>query len=231
MTALRAAIAVHVVAGLGLGSPARAESRVITAPTAELVPPGALAASAGIDHRGAASGAVGLGVGGLAELELAIDRDVACCALPRAGFRLGVPADTWFRGMPAVALGVRNTFARRPRVTELTAVASRRFGPLDAHAGAAVIAAGDPADDDAPPRHALRPLAGLVYHPPQFPRTSLLADLAWTARGPGSAWIAGLGVRYQAFSWSAIELAVRTREDDGLGGSSVVMRFHALLTR
>lgn len=41
-------------------------------------------------------------------------------------------------------------------------------------------------------------------------------------------WVAGLGVRYQALSWGAIELAVRNRQGDGLAGTTVMVRVHGV---
>ncbi|MGN6109429.1 MAG: hypothetical protein ACTHU0_30255 [Kofleriaceae bacterium] len=228
-----------------------ATARVLTAPTAWVPAPGSVTATLGLDHRADGSALVSYGLGGLAAIELGSDTDVRTCTqcdeppearwFGRAAFRLGAHQDAWFRGMPALALGLRNTFAtrgfgpfERPRVTEAYAVASRAIGRLTVHAGASLITAGY-ADQELSPR--LRPLAGIEYIPPQFPRTSLVADLAWTARleedpvldrrGPRLEWVGGLGVRYQALAWSAIELAVRTREDDGLSGSTVLIRLHA----
>ena len=44
-------------------------------------------------------------------------------------------------------------------------------------------------------------------------------------------WIAGWGARYQALAWGSIELAVRHREADDLGGSTVLVRINGLLPR
>jgi hypothetical protein len=41
-------------------------------------------------------------------------------------------------------------------------------------------------------------------------------------------WVAGWGVRYQAFEWGAIELAVRHREAEGLGDSTVFVRVNGV---
>ena len=54
----------------------------------------------------------------------------------------------------------------------------------------------------------LRPLAGLEIHPPMYPRSSLLGDLAWEPtldpRGPTLGWLFGVGVPYQAFTWASV---------------------------
>jgi hypothetical protein len=65
-----------------------------------------------------------------------------------------------------------------------------------------------------------------------YPRSSLLGDIAWqpeldAVRGPALGWVLGVGVRYQAFSWASIELAVRARQGDDLGGSTVLVRVNA----
>jgi hypothetical protein len=79
----------------------------------------------------------------------------------------------------------------------------------------------------------LRPLLGLELHPPMYPRSSLLGDLAWepdldAARGPSLRWLLGIGVRYRAFSWASVELAVRARQGEDLGASTVMVRVNAL---
>jgi hypothetical protein len=38
-------------------------------------------------------------------------------------------------------------------------------------------------------------------------------------------------VRYQAFSWGSVELAVRARQGDDLGGATVMARFNAIARR
>jgi hypothetical protein len=66
-----------------------------------------------------------------------------------------------------------------------------------------------------------------------YRRSSLLGDIAWepeldAARGPALRWLLGIGVRYQAFSWASIELAVRARQGEDLGGSTVLVRVNAV---
>lgn len=247
---------------------ARAEApRVLTAPTAWLPAEGALTATLGFDpsafarakRHGDGSLVVGYGLGRIASVELGTDTDVRGCTecdaeagpaaiwLGRAAFRIGAPEDALFRGMPAMLLGVRTTFATfntrqqarafaRPRVSEAYVVTSRRLGPVRLHGGASLLAAGfDPPDDELPPPStlgpALRPLAGLEWTPAIYPRTTLLADFAYSVRferaAPALEWIAGWGVRYQALRWSSLELAVRHREDEGLRSSTVLVRINA----
>jgi hypothetical protein len=190
---------------------------------------------------------VGYGLGGIAELELGSETDARGCAdacaqptplwLGRAGFRIGARQDTWFAGMPAIAFGVRAVFAahghlvHEPRATDAYLVASRDLTVVRIHAGVDAISAGV---DGKRAGAQIRPLAGLELHPPMYPRSSLLGDIAWEPtldvhRGPELAWMVGFGVRYQAFDWASVELAVRAREGEGLGASTVLVRVNARL--
>lgn len=226
--------------------------RVLTAPTAWLTPAGAVVGTAGSDHRGAGSVSVGYGLGGLAAVELGTDTDVrggdtdpSGLWLGRAGFRLGAGQDAWFAGMPAVVVGVRTTFAARghtygrARATEAYLVGSRVLGPTRLHLGVAAIDGGfgdqqAGGSDGARLGTQVRPLAGLEWTPPIYPRTSILADVMWVPRlEPDQArleWVAGWGVRYQALRWGSIELAVRHRQGEGLGDSTVMIRLNGVMT-
>jgi len=245
--------ALTLLAALAWLTPARSASadptvnRVLTAPTAWLPPAGALVGTAGLDHRFDGDVIVGYGLGGLASIELGTDTDVRGCTdcsvrpeplfLGRAAFRLGAHQDAWFTGMPALVLGVRTTVTaltgrddfHHARVTDAYVVASRVLGPVRLHAGASLIDAGF---GDYHMRPKLRPLGGLEWTPPQYPKTSLLADVAWVALLHADAarpeWLAGWGVRYQALPWGSIELAVRHREDEGLGDSTVLVRVNGV---
>jgi len=223
-------------------------NRVLTAPTAWLPPAGAAIGTAGMDHRFDADIIVGYGFGGLASVELGTDTDVRGCTdcalrpeplfLTRAAFRMGAHQNAWFPGMPALVLGVRTTVAPitgrddfpSTRVTDAYAVASRVLGPVRLHAGASLIDAGF-ANYHMGPK--LRPLGGLEWTPGQYPKTSLLADVAWVALLHADQarpeWLVGWGVRYQALPWGSIELAVRHREDEGLGDSTVLVRVNGVL--
>ncbi|HEU0030202.1 MAG TPA: hypothetical protein VFQ53_06210 [Kofleriaceae bacterium] len=237
-----------------------ATSRVFDAPTAWLAPHGGVTATGTLDLVGLAdrrfesSIALGYGLGDLATIELGSDTDVRGCTdcsarpvplnLGRASFRMGAHQDAWFRGMPALAIGMRTTYAAgdrfdHARVTDGFVVASRVLGPVRLHAGASVIDAGFDHDDGTTTRTItlgpkLRPLAGFEWTPSQYPRTSLMGDVVYVPRlerdvdagrvGVELEWLAAWGVRYQAFSWGAIDLAVRHREDEGLGDTRVLMR-------
>ena len=243
LTVAAAVIAARPVAADPTGS------RVLTVPTAWLAPSGAAAATLGIDHRGDTAAFVTAGLGGLAELEIDEDSDVRGCTecamqrtplrLGRAAFRIGAHQDAWLRGMPALVLGVRATFAAyepvvgAPRVTDAYVVASRDLGVARLHAGVNALAAGV---GDHRSAAALRPLAGVELRPPMYPRSSLLGDIAWqpeldAAQGPALRWMLGVGVRYQAFSWASVELAVRARQGDDLGGATVMVRVNAIARR
>lgn len=244
---MRAVLTV-IAAALAAARPAAADpvgSRVLTVPTAWLPAAGAASATLGVDHRGDGMAIASYGLGGLAEVELGADTDVRGCTdctarplplrLGRAAFRLGARQDAWFPGMPAIALGVRATFASYepavadPRASDAYAVASRDLGAVRLHAGVDAIA-GSVAGRRGAAR--LRPLLAVELHPPMYPRSSLLGDLAWlpeldAARGAAPRWLLGIGVRYQAFSWASIELAVRARQGEDLGGSTVMVRVNA----
>ncbi|TMQ16756.1 MAG: hypothetical protein E6J90_11120 [Deltaproteobacteria bacterium] len=219
-------------------------ARVFTVPTAWLLPAGAAGATLGIDHRGDTTAVASFGLG-MAEAEIDQDTDIRGCTdcamrplplrLGRAAFRLGVRQDAWLPGMPALVLGVRATFAAYdpavpdPRASDAYAVASRDLGIVRLHAGVDALSA-SVAGRRAAAR--LRPLAALEVHPPMYPRSSLLGDLAWepnldAVHGASLGWLLGVGVRYQAFAWAQIELAVRARQGEDLGAATVMVRVNA----
>lgn len=220
------------------------EARVLTAPTAWLRPADTAGATLGIDHRGDTTAIASLALGGLAEVELGQDTDIRGCVdctirpvplrLGRAAFRIGVRQGVWLRGAPALVLGVRASFAAYdpavadPEVTDAYAVASRDLGVVRLHAGIDAITAGV-AGHRAAAR--LRPLGGLELHPPMYPRSTLLGDIAWqpeldAAQGATLRWMLGIGVRYRAFAWGSVELAVRARQGEDLGASTVMVRLN-----
>ena len=222
-----------------------ADPRVLTVPTAWLMRAGDAHGTLGIDHRGDPAAMFGYGLGGLAELEVGGDSDIRGCSdcaarpapitLARAAFRIGARQSAWFTGMPALVLGVRTTWAarsdedREPRASDAYLVASRDLGVVWLHAGVDALSA-SAGGRRAPAR--LRPLAAFEIHPPMYPRSSLLGDLAWeptldTEHGPTLGWIFGIGVRYQAFRWASVELAVRARQSEELGAATVMLRINA----
>jgi hypothetical protein len=227
---VRLAILIVVLPGLAHASPVH--DRVLLAPTAELPAAGGVIASTALDRHGAFALDAGYGLGGIAEVELALaDTDARMCTtecqpieLATAAFRFGAPEDAAFVGQPAVALGVRATIDHGIRATTAYLVASRRIDLISLHAGAELVSAGNVGALDPPVR--LRPLAGFELRPPLFPKTTLLADLTWQPKFDTTAtselaftW----GVRYQSLKWAAIELAVR-HDASGFGDPDVFVR-------
>jgi hypothetical protein len=234
--------------------------RVVTAPTAWIPDAGEGVLTAGIDFRGDTLVGATLGLGGIASIELDDDSTVRACEacdqraqpveLGRADFRLALHQGRW---RPALAFGVRNTFGAAiphtlaqlvpagdslvPRVTEAYLVASRELLPgrwrIRLHAGGiaqesriAGLGTG----------LVVRPVGGVELGTPQYPRTTLIGDLAWVpdlnaATGPVTSWIAGWGVRYAAWPWANVELDVRNREGEGLGDTTVMLRIDLVTQR
>ena len=224
---------------------------VLTVPTAWTQPGTAIYASGDADHRGAASARATLSYARLVDVDVGGDELITTCAVcagvgrtvtgvrqTTAGWKLSVRP--WPGG--AVALGVRVPFGHRDvgRATEAFAVASAQLGPVRLHGGASTWASAHVGADGATirrrPTAGVRPLAGLEWTPEIYPRTTLLADLQWlpqlgpTVEETGPRWAFGWGVRYRAFAWNAIELGVRHRAGDELGGATVMVRVSALLS-
>jgi hypothetical protein len=230
--------------------------RVLTAPTAWLPPEGSVVGMAGVDHRGDGSAEVGFGLGGLASFELDADTDARECAAPpcavmgtdnlahtkwqaRGAFRMGLRQDMLFKGSPALVLGFRTAFGHVRRLGEAYLVASRAIGLVRLHAGVAAMDAQHPMNLRM--GTVIRPLAGLEITPPQYPKTTLMGDIAWIPRfepdDPTTMksrntpeWVIGWGVRYQALTWGSIELDVRHRESEDLGASTVMVRINGVLS-
>lgn len=243
---MRALAIIAIAARVAAADPA--EPRVLTAPTAWLPGAGTLVGTAGLDHHFAPSLRIDVGLGELAELEVGADSDLRQCSatclddpragaqlVPRAAFRIGAHQDAWFRGQPAIVLGAKVAIGDPAplgfagggvRIGALYVAASRALGPLRVHAGGELV---DAQADGGPALGVrVRPFGGLELTPPQYPKDTLLADLAWVPRfdaaGPVLEWVAGGGFRFQALRWGAIELDVRAREGDGLAGMTVLVR-------
>jgi hypothetical protein len=219
--------------------------RVVTTPTAWLPESGDMYGSAQLDHRGDGAIDVGLGLGGIAAVELAEDTDVRRCeatcdgaqhAIPirqgRATFRIGARQDAWFAGQPALVLGVAESAGSSAVQTgQAYVVASRTLGPLSIHAGGELLD-GRASSGARRLGTTLRPLGALELVPPQYPKTTLMVDLAWLpvvqAERADVEWLIGWGVRYQALTWGSIELDVRHREGEGLAASTVFVRVNGV---
>jgi hypothetical protein len=229
--------------------------RVVHAPTAWLQPAGQLHVGLGTSHRLAPSVSAAFGLGDVAELDLDVgDRLIACpgCGEERAEtnlfaatalFKLGLATSTAREWRLGTALGFRKVFATRSvtaggRDAELEAAqlylvggGSWRCaaGVIELHGGLELF---DSRHGDARIEHTLartvRPVAGLTWSPPPYPRTTMVVDLSWAPEvkdgPPRLGWLVGWGVRYQALRWGAIELVVRQREDEALGDSTVMVR-------
>ena len=212
-----------IALALALGASAAAADpeidHVVAAPTAWLPEAGVAIGRAALDHRGGGELVIGYGLGGIAEVEAGDSG---------ATFRLGAHQDAWFAGQPAIAFGVTESLPGEPRAGEAYVVASRVLGPLRVHAGAIAL----DAESTARMKLVVRPLGGLELVPPQYPRTTIVGDLTWQATlvtpRPVAGWVIGYGVRYQALSWGSIELAVRVRQDEGVSGSTVLVRVNGV---
>jgi hypothetical protein len=149
----------------------------------------------------------------------------------RASFRVGTRQDRWFRGQPALAIGVRRSF-REDRYEEADAfvVASRDLGPVRLHAGASI---GDMEEKDTPTANrksfrtelrSVKPLGGFEWTPGQYPKTTLMGDIAYQPTLDGPKFLTAIAVRYQAFDWGSVELGMRYRESEEIGDSTFFVR-------
>lgn len=213
---------------------ARADQRldhVVTAPTGWLPAAGEIDGWTGIDHHGDRSIDLGVGLGGIAAVDVGADQDVRRAdegvTLGRAGFRVG---------LKGVVLGTRATFAGHGRrVSDVYVAGSVTLGRVTLHGGLDAMDA-KPASDGAHLGATVRPTAAIELVPPQYPKTTLMADLAWVPRfdadgKPGVERTTGFGVRYQALSWGAIELDVRAREGEDFSAARVMVRLDGVLAR
>ncbi|MCE9575751.1 MAG: hypothetical protein K8W52_21555 [Deltaproteobacteria bacterium] len=218
--------------------------RVVHVPTAWVLGRDTAWGRAGVDHRGTAMVDLTVALGGLAELDAGLDDTIATCAcrdgralspasLAMAGFKLGIARGRRGRALGG-ALGFRRSFAAPTAVAALYAAASAELRGLRVHAGVMAWDAREAEVTRATAPH-LRPFAALEWTPAPYPRTTLVGDLSWLPELDGNRvtlrWIAGWGVRYQALAWGSIELAVRHRGGDDLGGSTVLVRVNGRLGR
>jgi hypothetical protein len=229
-----------------------AAPRLVHVPTAYVLPSAGLYGSAGGSHRGAGFGALSIGLGGVAEVGVSTDDDAGECVDCDAGavaralsvrsayFKMGVAEGAFHRLQPALALGFQAQLGapeseelRAIRLARLYLVASRTVGSVRAHLGMDLW---DGRGTGSAPvslnqqdlSRRVRPFAGLGLTPRIYPRTTLLGEVSWVPTfGSASVdlrWLAGWGVRYQAFSWSSVELVVRHRARGTLDDSTVLIR-------
>ena len=221
---MKALLVIAILAHVAAADPL---PRVVTAPTAWIPAENTAVASASLDHRGAGAVVASFGLGGLAAIELGADSDLRECSPctavlePHAAFRIGA------RG---VALVVETGFGSS-RASSATLVGSRIVGPVRLHGGVMLL---DGRVGDVRLGTTVRPTGAIELTPPKYPKTTLLGDLAWEPRfdatAPALEWLAGWGVRYQALRWGSIELDVRHREGEGLGGSTVLVRVNGVIS-
>jgi hypothetical protein len=231
--------------------------RVFDAPTAWIQSRGAGHGTAGADHRGGGTILLTYGLAGLADLEIGAGDRVSTCdpctgaerssgpmTVLAAAIKVGrAQRSRWF---PALALGFRRSVTasragalRDVDIAELFVVASLRRDAVTLHVGTAgwetshVGQGGEPVGQK-PRAIAIRPFTGVEWQPVRYPRTTVLGDLSFSPElGDAAAvrWHAAWGIRYQALAWGSIELAVRHGQDDGLAGSTVMVRVNGMLDR
>ncbi|MEZ4366862.1 MAG: hypothetical protein R2939_11305 [Kofleriaceae bacterium] len=177
------------------------ELGLLVAPSARMLPGGAITATTGIDTGGGFEGDVRAGLGGVAEFGVATtDRlRVRVCPTCDAGavhwstsarFVMGVDDERLFRGQPALALGFEKSFrnahdARESRFASLYLVASRRVGRAVLHAGGVVWDAELVRDDgggavalhDGAFGRMVRPFGGVDILARE--RAHVMADVSW----------------------------------------------------
>lgn len=231
--------------------------RVVHAPTAWLQPASQLHIAFGTSHRLSPSANVAFGLGDVAELDVELtDRLVACpgCGEERdatnlfaatALFKMGIATSAAREWRLGTALGFRRTIATRTvtaggRDAELEAaqlylVGGARWHGVELHGGAELFDARHGEAEIANTfERTVRPVAGLAWTPPPYPRTTMVVDISWAPEvkdgPPRLGWVVGWGVRYQALRWGAIELVVRQREDEVLGDSTVMVRVAGALS-
>jgi hypothetical protein len=229
------------------GAPTEAEPRVFHVPTAWIQPDQAATATLGLNHHGEPFADATVGLGGIAQIGLQLSDDSEQLSIPTGLFQVAVPPDKLWSWQPAVALVYRRSFAVPaqtldgvridPSTARLSLVASLHLGSLALHAGADLWdasvagAAAGTALDAQPLTDQLRPLAGLEWRPSLYPRTTVLADLAWapdfSSQPIALRWLASTGVRYAVTNWADVELGVQVREGEGLRGTAVLLRISA----
>jgi len=159
-------------------------------------------------------------------------------------FKIGVGEGRYAGWQPAIALGFRAPIGStgatvdgidsEVRAARLYLAASKSLGQVTLHGGVDVWDESATSDGqervlhDSPLGERVRPFVAVGWNPPVYPRTTLLAEVSYAPVVESTAidmrWLGGWGVRYQALSWGSIELAMRHREGDSLGDSTVLIR-------
>ncbi|MEZ4362000.1 MAG: hypothetical protein R3B48_17550 [Kofleriaceae bacterium] len=204
----------------------------------------------GASHRGDPVLAVEAAFGALAAVGFGFDdrlmvgatgRDAAVERHQVAWFRVRAEAQEWFRHQPALDLTLeRFGDGKRVEAAELRVAASDGWslgaaGRLEATLGLGLWDLDGAAGrlSTRPLVDRVRPFGALAWSPPSYPRTSFLLEGSFGPSvidgRPRVDWRLGWGARYRAFSWGAIDLVVRNREDAGLAGSTAMVRVSAQL--
>ena len=244
-----------LVCALGLlcarAQPASAEAtqekqpRVVTTASAWLPEAGTVFLMGGFDQTIRPSGYASIGLGGVAELGLSLDRQRSEpgqeAKLALAHFKMGTPEGFGHRFVPAVALSYRKTLPSQIQfislsdtfeVAVLGAVISKRMGPVSLHIGAELFSAEDETSGKSLNK-VIRPTLGLEWHPADLPLTTLVADMHWL---PGNSnesesgdalldtrWNAAWGVRYQSLDWASIDLNLRLQEGESISEAIITL--------
>jgi len=230
-----------------------ATSRFRDAPGAWVAPSGTLTVSAGSDAiRLAPAVHAGLGLGGIADIEVGYRGDLQACErcddedddsrrvqLLTSRFRLGGDLEPVVRLPLHGAVAFERSFAarpsgdaaREPAFAALSGALGIRTPSLILGGGVSLWAGGD----EVAPEMAMldveraRPF-GLVGWRPRDSKTLLLGEFAYQpaflAAKMRADWVAGGGVRYLAFPWGASELMVRGRTQER-AFLMISVRFHA----
>ncbi len=206
----------HARADSGSSAPAQAPDsappnvpgapRVFHAPTAWLQPAGGVFATGGANHRGGMFVAATAGLGGLAEVDVAMTDHVIACSvcdgeqretvemyIPTAEFKVGLAQGRFARWQPAVALGYRRSLGAidrdaggipfDPELAHMYLVMSLRVSRLELHAGGemwdATSRPDGPALHEAPIADQLRAFGAASWRLQRYPRTTVMLDFAW----------------------------------------------------
>lgn len=197
----------------------------------------------GFDQTLRPSGYASIGLAGVAELGLSMDRQRSEpgeeAKLSMAHFKMGTPEGFTHSAMPAFALSFRKTLPSTVQilarsdsfeVAVLGAIASKKIGPVSVHIGAELFSAEDE-EAGLELQQVIRPTLGLEWHPSELPLTTLVADLHWVPgqemSEPNSAldtrWNVAWGVRYQSLDWASIDVNLRHQEGESISDAIITL--------
>ncbi len=239
-TAILCAV-ISLAAGMGV---ARAEDtptqspRAITTATAFIPNAGEVFYSGGLDHKFQPSGFATIGLAKIAEVGLSLDREWTDPSAQKktamAHFKMGSPEGFLHSWMPAFAILYRKSLkdsvqffsgTRIPRLATLSVLASKNMGPISVHLGGELLSAQMEQEQS---QHKFSPTLAIEWHPAQYPKTTLLADLRWIPSETNDLaitpiWNLAWGVTYQAFTWASVDLNVRHQEGESSNDAVVTL--------